>query len=141
MIILDTNVVSEPLRPHPKRSVVEWLDAQSVETLYLTSISLAEVRLGIAVLPDSRRKTILHQRFEREVVPVFGDRILSFDAQASTHYAQLRANARTRGRTLGDFDALIASIAASHGFIVATRDTSPFEAVDIPVLDPFAHGE
>ena len=141
MIILDTNVVSEPLRPQPKRSVVEWLDAQSIETLYLTSITLAEIRLGIAVLPDGRRKKVLHQRFERDVVPAFGDRILSFDAQASTHYAQLRASARTRGRALGDFDALIASIAASHRFIVATRDTSPFEVVDIPVLDPFTYME
>lgn len=137
MIILDTNVISEPLRPHPQRSVVTWLNAQSIETLYLTTITLAEVRLGIALLPDGRRKAILQERFEGEVIPAFGNRILSFDAEASTRYAHLRALARRRGRSLGDLDALIASIAALHGFIVATRDTSPFESVDVPVLDPF----
>ena len=137
MIILDTNVISEPLRPHPQNSVVRWLNAQSIETLYLTTITLAEVRLGIALLPGGHRKDVLQQRFEGEVVTAFGNRILSFDAEASTHYAHLRARARRRGRSLGDFDALIASIAALHGFTVATRDTSPFESMDVPVLDPF----
>ncbi len=137
MIILDTNVISEPLRPRPLASVVRWLDAQAIETLFLTTITLAEVRFGIAMLPDGRRKDVLHERFEG-VLPAFDSRVLTFDADASTHYAELKVRARSRGSALGTFDALIAGIAGAHGFVVATRDTEPFTGVDVPVIDPFS---
>jgi predicted nucleic acid-binding protein len=137
MIILDTNVVSEPLRPAPQPAVVSWLDAQPIETLFLTAIGLAEVRFGIALLPGGRRSHQLHERFEGEVLPQFADRVVPFDADASAAYASLRARARRRGAAINDLDALIAGIAASRGFTVATRDTAPFSAVDVPVLNPF----
>jgi toxin FitB len=137
VIILDTNVISEPLRPKPSADVVAWLDAQVVETLYLTTISLAEVRYGIACLPDGARRWTLEKRFEGEVVPLFHGRTLTFDEPASTAYAALRAQARRQGRAIGDLDALIASIATATGFTVATRDTAPFEAVGIAVVNPF----
>lgn len=137
MIILDTNVISEPLRPDPNHDVTRWLDAQSIQTLHLTTITLAEVRYGIAALPDGRRKEILQGRFEGEVVPLFSGRLLPFDDAASTSYASLRARARHAGRAIGDFDALIAAIAATHGFAVATRDTSPFSAAGVATINPF----
>lgn len=137
MIILDTNVLSEPLRSTPHPGVVAWLDAQAVDTLFLTTLTLAEIRYGIASLPKGRRRTTLRQRFENDVVPVFADRILPFDEPASTAYAELRATARAGGRAIGDFDALIAAIAHSQGFAVATRDLAPFEAARVPVINPF----
>lgn len=137
MIILDTNVISEPLRPRPVAGVVAWLDAQAVETLYLTTVSLAEVRYGIACLPKSRRRQKLHDRFEGEFLPMFHGRTLAFDEPASTAYAALRAQARAQGRAIGEVDALIASIAGATGFMIATRDTAPFEAAGIAVINPF----
>jgi toxin FitB len=137
VIVLDTNVLSEPLRPQPNPTVLAWLDAQAVETLYLTSVSLAELRFGIAALPPGRRRQTLHDRLEGDVLPVFADRTLSFDAQATLAYAALRAEARAAGRAIGDFDALIAAIAQTHGFAVATRDGAPFHAAGIDVIDPF----
>ena len=125
MIILDTNVVSEPLRPAPDKDVIAWLDEQVIETLYLTTLSLAEIRFGIAALPRGKRATRLRQRFEEEVVPLFADRILSFDEPATGAYAELRAAARKVGHAIGDFDALIAAIAKASGFTVATRVTQP----------------
>lgn len=137
MIILDTNVISEPLRPKPNAGVVSWLDAQVVETLYLTTISLAEVRYGIACLPEGGRRQKLRDRFEGEFVPLFHGRTLAFDEPAATAYAALRVKARAQGRVIGDFDALIASIASATGFTVATRDTAPFEAAGVAVINPF----
>jgi hypothetical protein len=137
VIILDTNVICEPLRPRPDAGIVAWLDAQVVETLYLTTISLAEVRYGIACLPKGRRRQRLHDRFEGEFMPLFHGRTLAFDEPATTPYAALRAAARAHGRAIGDFDALIASIAHATGFTVATRDTAPFAAAGITVVNPF----
>lgn len=138
MIILDTNVVSEPLRPSPDQAVVAWLDAQMAETLFLTSITLAEVRYGIAALPSGQRRTSLGERLEGEVLPLFAGRILSFDEPATREYATIRAQTRAAGLAIGDFDALIASIATAHRFGVATRDVAPFEAAGIAtVINPF----
>jgi predicted nucleic acid-binding protein len=141
VIILDTNVIFEPLRPRPSAHVVAWLNAQVVETLYLTAISLAEVRYGIACLPKGRRRQKLHDRFEGEFLPLFHGRTLAFDEPAATAYAAPRARARAQGRAIGDFDALIASIASAMGFMVATRDTAPFEAAGVAVVNPFDETE
>jgi len=138
VIILDTNVVSEPLRSEPDGRVIEWLDAQAVETLYLTTITVAEVRFGIAILPEGKRKASLRERFEREVISQFEERLLTFDEPASGAYAVVRARARRGGLAVGGFDALIAGIAESRGFVVATRDTAPFEAAGVAVVNPFA---
>ena len=138
MIILDTNVLSETLRPSPDKQVVEWLDAQIAETLFLTTITLAEVRYGIAALPTGKRKTGLDERFEAELLPLFAGRVLAFDEPATREYALLRSQTRAAGLAIGDFDALIASIAKAHRFGVATRDVAPFEAAGVPsVIDPF----
>lgn len=137
MILLDTNVVSEPLRPQPDSRAVPWLDAQVHETLYLSTITIAEMRFGIAALPAGRRRRILSERFEGEVMPLFHGRILAFDELAATAYARIRARARQRARALGDFDALIAAIADANGLTVASRDTGPFVVAGVPVINPF----
>lgn len=135
MIILDTNVLSEPLRRKPSPAVVEWLDAQAIMTL--TTIGLAEVRYSIAALPAGKRKSTLARRFEGEVLPRFRDRVLAFDEPAASASGRLRAKARADGRAIGDFDALIAAIAHWRKFAVATRAVSPFEAAGVTVINPF----
>jgi len=138
MILVDTNVISEPLRREPSAAVIEWLDAQNVETLFLAAISLAEMRFGVAVLPEGRRREWLHQSIERRVVPLFRGRILPFDDAASKAYANLRARARVAGSAIAPVDCFIAATAEANGLIVATRDVAPFEAVGLRVIDPWA---
>ena len=137
MILLDTNVISEPLRPSGDAAVLAWIDAQIVETLYLSAISLAELRLGMATLPAGKRKDVLYSSFEQRVLPVFAGRILPFDSAASEAYAVLRARARAQGKAIAPADGYIAATAKSHGLIVATRDTGPFEAVGLTVINPW----
>lgn len=138
MILLDTNVISEPLRPKPDPVVIAWLDAQAPETLCLCTITLAEVRFGIARLPKGRRKAVLEKRFEGEVLPEFSGQVVGFDEQASAAYAELRTRAQASGQAISPFDALIAAIALSRGFDIATRDVRPFETLGLEVIDPFA---
>lgn len=138
MILLDTNVVSEPLKASSDTNVLAWIDAQSIETLYLSTISLAELRFGIAALPEGKRRDTLQARFEQRVLPLFAGRILPFDESASQRYAVLRARARAAGQVIAPADGYIAAIALSHGFTVATRDTSPFEAAGLVVINPWA---
>ena len=137
MILLDTNLVSEPLRLGGDPAVVAWIDAQNVETLYLAAISLAELRFGVAALPSGKRKDTLHRSLERRVVPLFTGRILPFDAAASEAYAEIMALARAEGKAIGKADGYIAATAAVNGMIVATRDTSPFEAAGLTVINPW----
>jgi predicted nucleic acid-binding protein len=136
MIVLDTNVVSEAMKPEPHQTVRAWLNDQVAETLYLSSVTLAELLYGIASLPDGRRKHGLAVVFD-EVVGLFGDRILVFDAPAARHYAELAVKARSAGKGFPTPDGYIAAIAASKGFAVATRDTSPFEAAGLAVINPW----
>ncbi|CAN0647132.1 type II toxin-antitoxin system VapC family toxin [Burkholderia cepacia] len=138
MILVDTNVISEPLRREPNAAVIEWLDAQNVETLFLAAISLAEIRLGVAVLPEGRRREWLHQSIEQRVLPLFRGRILPFDDAASKAYVSLRARARAAGVAIAPSDGFIAGTAEANGLIVATRDVTPFEAMGIRVIDPWA---
>jgi toxin FitB len=138
MILLDTNVVSEPLRIKPEPSVLAWIDLQNIETLYLSAISVAELRFGIAALPKGKRRDLLSSNFEKRVLPLFNGRILSFDLAASQSYVELRAAARREGKEIGVSDGYIAAIAASNGLVVATRDTAPFVAAGVGVIDPWA---
>lgn len=137
MIILDTNVVSEPLRHIPDPVVLEWLDRQQIETMFLTSIGLAELRAGVAILPDGKRKDGLNAALETRILPFFASRILVFDVSAAASYAVIRARAKHIGHAIGAADGYIAAIAATHGFAVATRDITPFEAVGVPVINPW----
>ena len=137
MILLDTNVISEAMRETGDRRVVEWIDAQAIETLFLSTITLAELRFGILALAPGKRRERLRERLEREVFGLFAGRILSFDVAASERYGELMARARHGGRAIGTPDGYIAAIAAAAGFAVATRDGSPFAAVGVPVINPW----
>lgn len=137
MIILDINVISEPLRSTPAQKVVDWLDAQVVATLFLTTITLAELRYGIAAMPPGRRRESLQRRVEGDLLDLFVGRILPFDEPASAEYGHLRAATRSAGKAGSDLDAMIAAIARAHGFAVATRDAAPFVAAGVEVISPF----
>ena len=140
MIRLDTNVVSEPLRPNADPVVVAWIDAQVVETLYLSTISVTELRYGIAVLPDGKRKEGLRASLDERILPLFESRILSFDTQAAEMCAELRARVKALGRGMGTAYSYIAGIATAHGLTVATRDAQPFEAAGVAVINPWKTG-
>jgi toxin FitB len=137
MILLDTNVVSEPLKLTGDMAVLTWIDAQSIETLYLSAISLAELRFGIAALPSGKRRDTLHTSLEQRILPLFIGRILPFDTATSKAYAELRVRARSQGKAIAAADGYIAATAASHGLMVATRDTAPFEAAGLTVINPW----
>jgi toxin FitB len=137
MILLDTNVVSEPLRQTPERQVIEWLDAQPMETLFLSAITVAELRAGVALLPAGRRRSGLQENLEKRVLPLFAGRVLPFDLACTQAYAALMAEARTAGLAIATADGYIAAIAVANGFAVATRDTAPFEAAGAAVIDPW----
>jgi len=137
MILVDTNVVSEPLRRAPEPRVAEWLDAQALETLFLSAITVAELRFGVRSLSAGRRQERLHEDLEGQVLPMFAGRVLSFDLAASQAYAELMANARSEGRTIPVSDGYIAATAVANGMMVATRDTAPFEAAGLRTVDPW----
>lgn len=140
MILLDTNVVSEPLRPEPNARVIEWIDAQPIETLYLSAMTVAELRAGVALMPVGRKRDRLNDYIEKNVLPSFAGRVLPFDLACTHAYAQVLATARRAGSRIETADALIAAVAAANGFIVATRDASPFEAAGLPVINPWEEG-
>lgn len=126
------------MRPAPDASVVNWIDAQVIETLYLSAITVADLRFGVGVLPDGRRKEQLLGRLEGEVLPLFSGRVLDFDLAASAAYAGLMAHARAKGEAIGKSDGFIAARAAVHGLAVATRDAALFHAAGVEVINPWA---
>lgn len=136
MILLDTNVVSEAMKPAPDDTVRVWLDEQAAETLYLSSVTIAELMFGIGALPDGKRKEKLADALDG-VMELFADRVLPFDVGAARHYAELAVKARAAGKGFLTPDGYIAAIAASKGFAVATRDTSAFDAAGVAVIDPW----
>ena len=139
MIVLDTNVVSETMKPEPHHAVRAWLNDQIVETLYLSSVTIAELLFGVASLPAGKRKDMLGQTLTG-LMKLFADRVLPFDTDAARHYADLAVIAKSSGRGFPTPDGYIAAIAAARGFIVASRDTAPFEAVGVQVINPWSAG-
>ena len=137
MILLDTNVISEPWKPVPEPCVLDWIDAQAIETLFLSAVTVAELRFGIGAMPAGRRRAVLQERFEQDILPLFEGRILSFDLGASQAYAELMVRAKSERRAIGTGNCYIAAIAASRGYAVASRDVSPFEAAGVRVLNPW----
>jgi predicted nucleic acid-binding protein len=136
MILLDTNVVSEAMKPEPDPTVRHWLDEQAAETLYLSSVTIAELMFGVGALPRGKRKDRLTAALEG-VLELFADRVLPFDTGAARRYADLAVKARAAGLGFPTPDGYIAAIAASRGFAVASRDTSAFTAAGLTVIDPW----
>lgn len=136
MIVLDTNVVSEAMKPEPDAAVKSWLNDQAVETLYLSSVTLAELLFGIRALPAGKRKKPLDRALS-ELLDLFKGRVLPFDTDAASHYADLAVMAKNGGCGFPTPDGYIAAVAASRGFIVASRDTAPYEAAGVTVINPW----
>jgi predicted nucleic acid-binding protein len=136
MIVLDTHVVSEAMKPQPHPAVRAWLNGQATETLYLSSVSVAELLFGIGSLPVGKRKDMLAQTLDG-LMRLFRDRVLPFDIDAAQCYAKLAVTAKVAGRGFPTPAGYIAAIAASRGFIVASRDTVPYEAASVTVINPW----
>ena len=137
MIVLDTNVLSDTMRPVPSPAVVAWLNRQDIKTLYITAVSLAELRFGVARLNDGRKKADLSKRLNLMLKLVFEDRILPFTAAAAQVFADRMTAARRNGTAVSFQDGMIEASVAVSGFSVATRDTNPFDAMGVPVLNPW----
>jgi predicted nucleic acid-binding protein len=136
VIILDTNVISEAMKPQPHPAVAAWLNEQVAETLYLSSVTVAELLFGIGALPIGKRKDSLAQTL-KGVMRLFKGRVLPFDTDAAQHYALLAVTAKEAGRGFPTPDGYIAAIAVAHQFIVASRDTAPYEAARVTVINPW----
>jgi predicted nucleic acid-binding protein len=137
VIVLDTNVISEPLRMQPDPGLARWLDSQSRESLFLTVTSLTELKVGIATLPVGKRREQLERATEMAVAQYFGQRILTVTKEVAEQHALIVAQARAQGVVIAFADAQIAAIAAVHGFSVATRDVIPFKAAGVEVINPW----
>lgn len=137
MIVLDTNVLSEFMRPQPDERVVAWLKRQTRSNLFTTAVTRGEMLYGVLILSDGQRKTHL----QREVAAIFAvdmaGRVLPYDEAAADAHAAIAAARRTQGRPVGQSDAMIAGIARSHGATLATRNVRDFEGCGIPLVDPW----
>lgn len=136
MIVLDTNVISEAMKSEPHLSVQAWLNDQLAETLYLSSVTLAELLFGIGALPAGKRKDLLAKALDG-LMKLFMDRVLPFDIKAARCYAELAVTAKVAGKGFPTPDGYIAAIAASRNFMVASRDIAPYQAVGISVINPW----
>jgi len=136
MILLDTNIISEGLRPRPDVNVRTWLDAQPAAELFLCTPVLAELHYGAQLLAAGERRTKLEQSIS-ELIIAFSDRILPFDGAAALEYGKFVARRDNLGRATGTMDGLIAAIAMVHGATIATRDVRGFDDSGIALIDPF----
>ena len=137
MIVLDTNVLSEGLRPSPSANVLRWMQSEPIAGLFTTAITEAELFYGAALLPDGRRRRSLEAVITQLLATQFTGRILPFDSAAAREFADIAATRRRAGRPIGEADARIAAIARSRGAILATRNVSDFAACGVTVIDPW----
>lgn len=137
MIVWDTNVVSELMRPEPHERVVGWTDRQPVSEVFITAITLAELWYGIGRLPTGRRRNELVEVFDDMLTEDFAGRVLAFDDVAAAHYADLVVERERRGRPISMADAQIAAICRSHGATIATRNVDDFANVGVDLVNPW----
>ena len=138
MFVLDTNVASELMRPEPATSVAAWIAGRDAREMYLTAVSEAELRYGVAVMPAGKRRTGLEAAMTRWLDLGFGERILPFDSAAARAYAEIAAERRRAGRSIGEADCQIAAISWSRGASLVTRNVRDFEGTGLHVIDPWS---
>jgi toxin FitB len=138
MIILDTNVLSALMRTAPEASVVAWLDRQPAESIWITSITLFEVSLGLALLPSGRRRQALEAAFARLLKEDLENRVLDFDSAAATEAASVAVERQKAGRPVDMRDTQIAGIALARRATLATRNVRHFADLTVPIVDPWA---
>ena len=139
MIVLDTNVVSELMRDSPQQAVLAWFRAQPASSLFVTTVTEAEVLTGIAILPEGRRRRGLSEAAARVFAVLFTGRVLVFDSDAANIYAEIFAQRYAAGRPISQADCQIAAIARSHGAAVATRNVTDFESVEVELVNPWSN--
>ena len=138
MILLDTNVLSALMRNTPDPAVVDWLDRQPADSVWLTSITVFEARFGLALLPASRKRLALERAFDRVLTDDLANRVLDFDSAAAAAAAQLAADRQRQGRVVDLRDTLIAGIAQARRATIATGNTKHFDGLDVPVVNPWS---
>lgn len=137
MMVIDTNIISEVMRPQPNPSVIAWLDQQETAHLYVSTVTLAEIRYGLAVMPKGERQQRLTVQFDAYIDRAFEGRVLDFTAEAAKRYAEIMANRRRLGLPMSMADGQIAAIASVQHFAVATRNIKDFEHCGMDVVNPF----
>lgn len=136
MIIVDTNVLSELMRPNPSDRVRAWVDDQRPSSVYTTAITVAEILYGIERLPDGKRKEGFTAAAS-DLFTVFRDRVLAFDDRASRNHASIVSQSEKLGVQIDGFDAQIAAICSVHNAVLATRNTKDFEHLSVPLINPW----
>ena len=140
MIVLDTNVLSELMRPEPAEAVLAWMAGQPAAALHITSITQAEILYGIGLLPEGKRRQALAEQVGAMFAEDFAGRILSFDPAAAPSYAMIAVQRRQTGNPIKTMDGIIAAIARTHGAAIATRDRDLTDC-GVPIINPWApHG-
>jgi predicted nucleic acid-binding protein len=137
MIVLDTNVLSELMRPEPAKSVLRWFASQNNVALFTTTVTQAEILFGLALLPNGRRREGLLAVGQKMFEEDFDGRVLPFDASAAQEFALIAANRRVIGCPIETFDAQIAAIARSRRAAVATRNVADFQGCELIIIDPW----
>lgn len=135
--LVDTNIISEATKPQPDIRVESWLAAQSNDSLFLSVITVGEIRLGLLLLDAGKKKRTLLRWLNEEINSVFADRILPVDIAVIERWAELQATAEKAGRRLPTMDSLLAATALAHGLTIATRNIADFEGAGVPLLNPW----
>ena len=138
MLVVDTNVLSELMRPAPDTVISSWVAERMTSSLYLTAISEAELRFGLAIMPPGRRRDGLAEGLERMLRTGFANRVLPFDSAAASAYAEIAAARRTMDRPMPEADCQIAAIARSRDMAVVTRNVRDFVDATVEVINPWA---
>lgn len=141
MIILDTNVLSALMRPVPETPVVAWLDRQPSESVWITSITLFEIRMGLALLPRGKRRQALESTFDLLLKEDLEDRVLAFDSAAAAEAAAVAADRQKSGRSVDMRDTQIAGIALARRATLATGNVRHFRDLKVPVVDPWKNAD
>src|SRR5690348_236556 len=137
MIIIDTNVISELMKPSPLSTVVSWLNNQDATQLFITTITIAEISYGISVLPDGQRRRFIENSFNKALNEAFKHRILSFDENAAHSYGKIMGHRKMLGHPMSIPDGQIAAIALTHHFSLATRNVRDFTDCEVEIINPF----
>ena len=139
MIVIDTNIISEVMKTSPSLAVLEWLNQQNSNSLFVSTITLGEIEYGLRILPTGKRRYELKEQFEQFMLQAFRQRILVFDEAAARSYGEVMGHRKELGRPMSVPDGQITAIARSRGFGIATRNTSDFEECGVNLFNPFLY--
>lgn len=138
MIVLDTTLLSEPLKLRPDVGVMRWLSVQAPDTLFITTITVAEMLTGIEKMPKGRKRNALGAALNEQVLPLFAGRVLDFNATSAAAFSKIVVAANAAGNDIDFADAAIAAVSVASGFYLATRNVRDFRGVAVDILNPWA---